>query len=50
LLNGIAGPLYERATALGLQRIMDQVIKPGAPPSRRKVEGAHETRDHRTGS
>jgi len=43
-LNGTASRLFEHTVALGLKRMMEQVLKPGAPPSRRSAEGTHDTR------
>jgi NAD(P)-dependent dehydrogenase (short-subunit alcohol dehydrogenase family) len=46
-LNGTAPQLFERSIALGLKRMLEQLVKPGDPPIRRSV-GA--TRDARAGS
>jgi hypothetical protein len=49
-LNGTASQLFERGVASGLNRIMSEVVRPGAPPSKRSTPAARETRDHRAGS
>jgi NAD(P)-dependent dehydrogenase (short-subunit alcohol dehydrogenase family) len=49
-LSGTASPLFERGVAAGLDRIMKQVVKPGAASSKRAVADARETPDHRAGS
>jgi len=49
-LNGTASTLFERGVGSALERILQQVNKPGAGPSERSTEGARERRDHRAGS
>lgn len=49
-LNGTAPRLFEHTVALGLKRMMEQVLKPAAPPSRRSVEGTRDVRAQRAGS
>jgi NAD(P)-dependent dehydrogenase (short-subunit alcohol dehydrogenase family) len=50
-LNGTASQLFERGVASRLQKIISQVIKPGASPSRRTgSEAPPPPRDQRTGS
>ena len=49
-LNGAASPLFERAVASRVDRLVAQVIKAGAPFSRRSVSQAPPPRDERAGS
>jgi NAD(P)-dependent dehydrogenase (short-subunit alcohol dehydrogenase family) len=49
-LNGTASRLFEHTVALALKRMMEQVLKPGAPPSRRSVGETRDVRAQRAGS